>query len=44
MSYGCMVCRELEIAIVPYDHIGFGFFGGRAIVDSVPAKLFLVCK
>ncbi|KAA8544928.1 hypothetical protein F0562_019677 [Nyssa sinensis] len=32
------LCRELGIGIVPYSPIGRGFFGGRGIVESVPAN------
>lgn len=35
------LCRELGIGIVPYSPIGRGFFGGRAVVESVPANSFL---
>jgi len=35
------LCRELGIAIVPYGPLGYGFFGGRAVVESVPANSFL---
>ncbi|XWS64690.1 hypothetical protein CRYUN_Cryun05aG0024900 [Craigia yunnanensis] len=36
------LCRELGIGIVPYSSLGRGFFGGRAIVESIPAGTFLV--
>ncbi|PKU86236.1 putative aldo-keto reductase 1 [Dendrobium catenatum] len=32
------LCRELGIGIVPYSPLGRGFFGGRAVLDSVPAN------
>lgn len=32
------VCRELGIGIVPYAPTGRGFFGGKAVVESVPAN------
>ncbi|XWS42499.1 hypothetical protein CRYUN_Cryun16bG0019100 [Craigia yunnanensis] len=32
------LCRELGIGIVPYSPLGRGFFGGRAVVESVPAN------
>ncbi|KAI4301912.1 hypothetical protein L6164_035148 [Bauhinia variegata] len=35
------LCRELGIGIVPYSPIGRGFFGGKAVVESVPADSFL---
>lgn len=35
------LCRELGIAIVPYSPIGRGFFGGRAIVESLPSETVL---
>lgn len=31
------LCRELGIGIVPYSPIGRGFFGGKAVLDDVPA-------
>jgi len=34
--------RELGIGLVPYSPLGRGFFGGKAIVESVPADSFLV--
>ncbi|KAL5566257.1 hypothetical protein UlMin_029421 [Ulmus minor] len=36
------LCRELGIGIVPYSPLGRGFFGGKAVVESVPADSFLV--
>lgn len=35
-------CRELGIGIVPYSPLGRGFFGGRAVVESLTAGNFLV--
>ncbi|XP_022719167.1 perakine reductase-like [Durio zibethinus] len=35
------LCRELGIGIVPYSPLARGFFGGRAVVDSLPANSFL---
>ncbi|XVE89864.1 hypothetical protein DITRI_Ditri20bG0028900 [Diplodiscus trichospermus] len=35
------LCRELGIGIVPYGPLGRGFFGGRAVVESLPAGNFL---
>ncbi|KAH9754036.1 Aldo ket red domain-containing protein [Citrus sinensis] len=35
------LCRELGIGIVPYSPLGHGFFGGKAVVESVPADSFL---
>ncbi|KAF7843653.1 putative aldo-keto reductase 1 [Senna tora] len=32
------LCRELGIGIVPYSPLGRGFFGGRAVVESLPAN------
>ncbi|KAI9184948.1 hypothetical protein LWI28_002772 [Acer negundo] len=32
---------ELGIGIVPYSPLGKGFFGGRAVVESIPANSFL---
>ncbi|KDO45067.1 hypothetical protein CISIN_1g019147mg [Citrus sinensis] len=37
------LCRELGIGIVPYCPLGRGFFGGKAVVESVPLDSFLVC-
>ncbi|KAK4255325.1 hypothetical protein QN277_008337 [Acacia crassicarpa] len=31
------LCRELGIGIVPYSPLGHGFFGGKAVIESVPA-------
>ncbi|XVF57251.1 hypothetical protein PTKIN_Ptkin06aG0189800 [Pterospermum kingtungense] len=36
------LCRKLGIGIVPYSPLGRGFFGGRAVVESVPANSYLV--
>ncbi|GAV90647.1 Aldo_ket_red domain-containing protein [Cephalotus follicularis] len=36
------LCRELGIGIVPYSPLGRGFFGGKGVVESVPANSFLV--
>ncbi|CAL2269479.1 unnamed protein product [Prunus armeniaca] len=36
------LCRELGIGIVPYSPLGRGFFGGRGVVESIPANSFLV--
>ncbi|GAY44637.1 hypothetical protein CUMW_083440 [Citrus unshiu] len=33
--------RELGIGIVPYFPLGHGFFGGKAVVKSVPSDRFL---
>ncbi|TYH91621.1 hypothetical protein ES332_A13G128600v1 [Gossypium tomentosum] len=35
------LCRDLGIGIVPYSPLGRGFFGGRAVVDSLSAGTFL---
>ncbi|KAF5454654.1 hypothetical protein F2P56_024302 [Juglans regia] len=35
------LCRELGIGIVPYSPLGRGFFGGKAVIESVPANSFL---
>ncbi|XP_028790297.1 probable aldo-keto reductase 1 [Neltuma alba] len=32
------LCRELGIGIVPYSPLGRGFFGGRGVVETVPAR------
>ncbi|KAH0457705.1 hypothetical protein IEQ34_013020 [Dendrobium chrysotoxum] len=32
------LCRELGIGIVPYSPLGRGFFGGKAVLESVPAN------
>ncbi|XP_031265396.1 probable aldo-keto reductase 1 [Pistacia vera] len=35
------LCRELGIGIVPYSPLGRGFFGGKKVVESVPANSFV---
>ncbi|MED6159155.1 palmitoyltransferase akr1 [Stylosanthes scabra] len=35
------LCRELGIGIVPYSPLGRGFFGGKGIVEKLPADSFL---
>ncbi|KAK8689573.1 hypothetical protein V6N13_088287 [Hibiscus sabdariffa] len=35
------LCRELGIGIVPYSPLAHGFFGGRAVVESVPKNSLL---
>ncbi|KAJ1413892.1 NADP-dependent oxidoreductase domain [Sesbania bispinosa] len=35
------LCRELGIGIVPYSPLGQGFFGGKGIVQNVPANSYL---
>uniref|UniRef100_A0A2N9EXK7 NADP-dependent oxidoreductase domain-containing protein n=1 Tax=Fagus sylvatica TaxID=28930 RepID=A0A2N9EXK7_FAGSY len=35
------LCRELGIGVVPYSPLGHGFFGGKAVIESVPASSFL---
>ena len=35
-------CRELGIGVVPYSPLGHGFFGGKAVIESVHASSFLV--
>ncbi|KAA8550819.1 hypothetical protein F0562_002503 [Nyssa sinensis] len=35
------LCRELGIGIVTYSPLGRGFFGGKAVVESLPANSFL---
>ncbi|KAL4353247.1 hypothetical protein GQ457_06G019570 [Hibiscus cannabinus] len=35
------LCRELGIGIVPYSPLGRGFFGGRGVVETMPANSFL---
>ncbi|ONK74365.1 uncharacterized protein A4U43_C03F5480 [Asparagus officinalis] len=36
------LCRELGIGIVPYAPLGRGFFGGKAVTESLPANSVLV--
>ncbi|XP_068649764.1 probable aldo-keto reductase 1 [Aristolochia californica] len=36
------ICRELGIGIVPYSPLGRGFFGGKAITESLPTESLLV--
>ncbi|KAJ1385140.1 NADP-dependent oxidoreductase domain [Sesbania bispinosa] len=35
------LCKELGIGIVPYSPLGRGFFGGKGIVENVPANSYL---
>ncbi|POO02082.1 Aldo/keto reductase/potassium channel subunit beta [Trema orientale] len=35
------LCRELGIGIVAYSPLGLGFFGGKAMVESLPTETFL---
>ncbi|MED6159157.1 palmitoyltransferase akr1 [Stylosanthes scabra] len=35
------LCRELGIGIVPYSPLGRGFFGGKGVVEKLPADSFL---
>ncbi|KAI6692594.1 hypothetical protein NL676_020304 [Syzygium grande] len=35
------LCRELGIGIVPYSPLGRGFFGGRGVIETVPANSFM---
>ncbi|KAK9017246.1 hypothetical protein V6N11_079728 [Hibiscus sabdariffa] len=35
------LCRELGIGIVPYSPLGRGFFGGKGVVETLPANSFL---
>ncbi|KAI9196957.1 hypothetical protein LWI28_028515 [Acer negundo] len=35
------LCRELGIGIVSYGPLGRGFFGGKAVVESLPAESLL---
>lgn len=37
-----ILCRELGIGIVPYSPLGRGFFGGKAVAESVPSNSFVV--
>lgn len=37
-----ITCRELGIGIVPYSPLGRGFFGGKAVVESLPSNSFVV--
>ncbi|MCI31180.1 auxin-induced protein, partial [Trifolium medium] len=34
------LCRELGIGLVPYCPLGGGFFGGKAIKESLPSCSF----
>ncbi|CAL5194623.1 unnamed protein product [Lathyrus oleraceus] len=38
------LCRELGIGLVPYSPLGRGFFGGKAITESIPATSFLAMQ
>ena len=45
VSFGyAKMYRELGIGIVPYSPLGHGFFGGKAVIESVPANSYLVCS
>ena len=35
--------RELGIGIVAYGPLGHGFFGGKAVAESLPNESLLVC-
>ncbi|KAF5956079.1 hypothetical protein HYC85_008935 [Camellia sinensis] len=35
------ICRELGIAIVPYSLTAHGFFGGKAVVETIPTNSFM---
>ncbi|XP_030477296.2 perakine reductase-like isoform X1 [Syzygium oleosum] len=35
------LCRELGIGIVVYSPLGHGFFGGKAVIESLPAESLL---
>ncbi|KAE9589638.1 putative perakine reductase [Lupinus albus] len=32
------LCKELGIGIVPYSPLGLGFFGGKGVVEDLPAN------
>ncbi|GAV90646.1 Aldo_ket_red domain-containing protein, partial [Cephalotus follicularis] len=34
-----LLCRKLGIRIVPYSPLGRGFFGGKGVVESLPANI-----
>ncbi|KAI4372582.1 hypothetical protein MLD38_010795 [Melastoma candidum] len=36
------LCRELGIGIVPYSPLGRGFFGGRAVIDTLAPNSTLI--
>nr|KYP74462.1 Auxin-induced protein PCNT115 family [Cajanus cajan] len=38
------LCRELGIGIVPFSPIGRGFFGGKAVIESIPTDSFLAMQ
>lgn len=42
MTWSLFSYRELGIAIVPYSPLGRGFFGGKAITETIPSESFLV--
>lgn len=37
------MARELGIGIVPYSPLGRGFFGGKAVIETLAPDSFLVC-
>ncbi|KAK7355989.1 hypothetical protein VNO80_15254 [Phaseolus coccineus] len=38
------LCRELGIGIVPFSPLGRGFFGGKAVKESIPAHSYLTVQ
>ncbi|KAK7277833.1 hypothetical protein RJT34_22851 [Clitoria ternatea] len=38
------LCRELGIGIVPFSPLGRGFFGGKAVIERIPADSFLAIQ
>lgn len=43
MALATCTDRELGIGIVAYSPLGHGFFGGKAVVESLPDGSPLVC-
>lgn len=44
MARSTFTHRELGIGIVAYSPLGHGFFGGKAVVESLPSESLLVCE
>lgn len=42
-KFNCDFSRELGIGIVPYSPLGRGFFGGKGVVETIPANTMMVC-
>ena len=43
MALATCTHSELGIGIVAYGPLGHGFFGGKAVVESLPSESLMVC-